>query len=158
MKRIQHILPKLAFLLFVFVAVGCDNAGETSDMEQFVGFWALTSASDEGGDKTALFSALGSLTLSLDEDGSHVLAVDIADPEEDDVSLAGTYTVNEATRQLLLAVPFGGSSFSLPFDYEIEDADTVILTGDSFVLGNLLGAEAASLLEGDVTLTIERVS
>ncbi len=158
MKRIQHILPALAFLLLVFVAVGCDSAEEISDLEQFIGSWELTGASDEEGDKTALFSELGSLTLNLEDDGSHVLAVEIAAPEEDDVILAGTYTVNEAARQLLLAVTFGGLPVSLAFDYVIEDEDTIVLTANSTVLAALLGAEAGSLLEGDVTLTIERTS
>jgi hypothetical protein len=148
----------MAMSMLVFVAVGCDSGEDVSDLEQFIGSWVLTGASDEAGDKTALFAALGSLTLSLEDDGSHVLAVDIADPEEEDVSLAGTYTVNEAARQLLLAVTFGGQPVSLTFDYVIEDEDTIVLTANSALLAVLLGAEAGSLLEGDVTLTIERTS
>ncbi|MDZ4699559.1 MAG: hypothetical protein SH809_07630 [Rhodothermales bacterium] len=158
MKRTHPILPALAFFLLVFVAVGCDGTEDTSDLEQFIGTWELTGASDEEGDKTAVFSQLGTLTLSLEEEGSHALTVDIVAPEEEDVSLAGTYTVNEATRQLLLAVTFSGVPFSLGFDYVIEDADTIVLTADSTVLVALLGAEAGSLLTGDVTLTIERTS
>ncbi|MEZ4699660.1 MAG: hypothetical protein R2834_04980 [Rhodothermales bacterium] len=159
MKRIFSILPALvATLLLSFMATGCDSSEDPTDLSQFIGSWRLVSASDDTGDKTAVFAALGSLTLDLNEDGTHVLAVDLTDPEADDVNLAGTYTVNDIAQQLLLAITFSGVPFNLTFDYVIQDADTVVLTANSTVIAALLGAEAGALLEGDVTLTIERTS
>jgi hypothetical protein len=157
MKRRSYILPALVAASIGWLAVsGCDST-DTSDLDRFIGTWTLTEARDAEGDKTAVFAALGSLTLTLNDDDTHLLEIDLTDPEGEDVSLPGTYTVSEVEQLLQLAITFGGVPVNLPFDYSIEDEDTIVLTAGSAVIVALLG-EAGSLLVGDVTLTIERVN
>lgn len=158
MKPRFSILPAaVALLMLALVSIGCDSEEEADDLARLIGAWELTSAADEEGDKTAVFAALGTLELDLDDDGTHQLSVDLVDPEADDVALSGTYTVNDAAEQLLLAITFSGVPFNLTFDYTFEDDDTVVLTAGNTVIVALLGDAAGSLLQGDVTLTIERV-
>lgn len=159
MKRVSHSRSlTVALALLGMVVMGCDSTDDVSDLERFYGSWALVSATDDAGDKTAVFAQLGTLTLDLDEDGTHVLAVDLVDPEAEDVNLTGDYTVNEGPMELRLGITFDGVPLSLTFGYGFEDEDTATLTAGSTLIATLLGPEAGALLEGDVVITIQRTS
>ena len=90
--------------------VGCDSNEDddedAGDAERFIGSWEIVSAADQGGmrDQTAVFSALGTLTVTLNDDGSYALVLQYTDPATPDLTVPGVYTVNESTNRLILTV------------------------------------------------------
>jgi hypothetical protein len=154
-RLFRSVLPLM--LIAGLLATGCDSGDEDqSDLERFLGTWELTRAADMGGtrDQTAVFESLGVLTLEVGEDGTFILGLNYIDVEEEDLSLGGDYTVNEAIRTLILLVDQEGLQVPLSFTYTCEDDETALLYIDSTTLRLLLGS--AVEIEGTVELTIEK--
>ena len=88
-----NIALKFCVVLLASIAlVGCDSGGdndESGDAERFLGVWEIVSAADQGGqrDQTAVFSMLGTFTLTLNEDQSYTLRLVYADGETPDLWL-----------------------------------------------------------------------
>ncbi len=150
---------KLLLVLFASVAlVGCDSSDDDeggNDAERFLGAWDIVSAADQGGerDQTAIFSALGVLTVTLNEDQSYSLVLVYADPETEDLAITGTYTVNDASSRLVLSVQLEGlPQVDLSLTYNFLNDIQVEFTADATTLAILLGAE----LEGNVVLVAEK--
>lgn len=146
-------------VLFASVAlVGCDSNDDDeggSDAETFLGAWQIVSAADQGGtrDQTAIFSALGTLTVTLNEDQSYTLVLNYVDPQTDDLSIGGTYTVNEVSSRLVLSVQLEGlPQVDLTLTYNFLSDTEVEFTADATTLAILLGAE----LDGDVILNAQK--
>ena len=154
-KKILHLL----LLLFTSVAlVGCDSNDDeegAGDAEQFLGSWRIVSAADQDGqrDQTAIFAALGTLTINLNEDESYTLVLEYTDPDTPDLTIGGTYTVNEVSSRLILSVQLEGlPQVDLTLMYNFNSDTEVELTADATTLALLLGAE----LDGNVILVAQK--
>ncbi len=158
MKTSNRIF-KLLLVLFASVAlVGCDSSDDEdagSDAETFLGAWQIVSAADQGGmrDQTAIFSALGTLTVTLNEDQSYSLVLNYADPQTDDLAITGTYSVNEVSSRLVLSVQLEGlPQVDLTLSYNFISDTEVDFTADATTLAILLGAE----LDGEMVLNAQK--
>ena len=147
----------LVLLIACFVVIGCDSSDSedeepTADSEQFLGEWAVSTAFDQNGqrDQTSVFSSVGTLSITYDPDGSFLLFLDYADPEQTDLGLDGTYTVDEAMGQVTLSSILLGT---LEFVYQFNNDSELVLTGDLSAIAVLLETE----LDGDVVLTLLKV-
>ncbi len=157
----MYSLKKTLFLLILTLVsvalVGCDSNDEeeTGDAERFLGSWRIVSAADQDGqrDQTAVFSALGTLTLTLNEDASYALVLQYTDPDTPDLPIGGDYTVNEVSSRLILSVQLEGlPTVDLTLTYKFNSDTEVELTADATTLRLLLGAE----LDGSVILVAQK--
>lgn len=156
----SNLILKFCVVLLASVAlVGCDSGGdneEAGDAERFLGVWQIVSAADQGGarDQTAVFSMLGTFTLTLNEDQSYTLMLEYADGETPALVVPGTYAVNTSSSTLVLGVQLEGlPQVDLELDYAFNGDDEVEFTADAATLVILLGAQ----LEGDVVLVGQKL-
>ena len=143
-------LPVFVLALVLGIsALGCDSSeDDPSDAELFVGTWGVVSITDGGGDKTPLLlAAANSLVAQLNANNS--FAVDIDYKEQADLHLAGTYTVEEGAKQLILTV----GPQSPPFSYSFASDNRVTLSAASTIVNGLFGT---TLYTGTVNMTIEK--
>lgn len=144
-------------IVVAFAYAGCDSnedEGDGGDAERFIGTWEIVSAADQGGarDQTAVFSALGTLTVALNDDASYALVLQYTD-DTPDLTVPGIYTVNESTSRLILTVQLPDlPQVDLSLTYRFISDTQVEFTADATTLAILLGAE----LEGNVILVADK--
>lgn len=148
----KHSAFCLALLLAV-VSVGCDSADDDpSHAEIFIGTWTLVGLEDDGGDKLSQFGQIAnSFEATLEPDNDFVIDVDYKEELGfEDLTIPGTYSVNEDDRNLVLTVSGVGAP---AFAYEIENDDRIELSANAAIVNTLFGSEA---YEGTVFITIAR--
>ncbi len=150
---------KLLLVLFASVAlIGCDSnedEDDTGDAETFLGAWEIVSAADQGGqnDQTDVFAALGTLTITLNDDGTYSLVLVYADGQTPDLTITGNYAVNESSSTLVLSIQLEGlPQVDLPLEYSFRSDTEVEFTADATTLTILLGAQ----LDGSVVLVAQK--
>ena len=153
-RRTLSIVALLAFLV-----VGCDsNDDGPSDAERFVGTWTATGISDRNGDQSGEFVALvNSLTAVFqagDEDPAFLLTVDYKEESgREDLSLGGTYAVDDGARTLTLTIPSGAN---LPFNYAFQNDTRVNLASNAALVNPIF--EPSTPYEGTVTIIVQKQS
>ncbi len=158
MLKSNWVLKFCVVLLASVAMIGCDSGGDgegDGDAEQFLGVWRVVSAADQDGqrDQTAVFTMLGTFTLTLNDDQSYALRLVYADGETPDLVVPGTYSVNESSSRLVLGVQLEGlPAVDLTLNYVFNSDTEVEFTTDAATLGILLGAT----LEGNVVLVAQR--
>ncbi len=153
-RRTLSIVALLAFLV-----VGCDsNDDGPSDAERFVGTWTATGIRDANGDQSGEFVALvNSLTAVFqagDEDPAFLLTVDYKEESgREDLSLGGTYAVDDGARTLTLTIPSGAN---LPFNYAFQNDTRVNLASNAAFVNPIFNPSTP--YEGTVTVIIQKQS
>lgn len=152
----RRILPILALL--AFLVAGCDsNDDDPSDAERFVGTWVAAGITDSNGDQSAeLVALVNSLTAVFqagDEDPAFSITVDYKDDAgREDVTLNGTYTVDDGPRTLTLTTPMGAS---LPFTYAFQSDTQVSLSSNAAFINPIFNPSTP--YEGTVTTTVLKI-
>lgn len=150
----------LLALALLTTTVGCDsNDDDSSDADVFAGNWVVVGISDDEGDKTAGFGQLvDAATVNFTEGGSFTLDVDYNAAAEaggvSDVTLSGTYVVDEGANTLSLNV----GQLALVFDYAIQNNDRIQVTTNANLFNLALQLPPERFYVGDVTLTVSRIS
>ncbi len=153
-RRTLSIVALLAFLV-----AGCDsNDDGPSDAERFVGTWTATGIRDANGDQSGEFVALvNSLTAVFqagDEDPAFLLTVDYKEESgREDLSLGGTYAVDDGARTLTLTIPSGAN---LPFNYAFQNDTRVNLASNAAFVNPIFNPSTP--YEGTVTVIIQKQS
>ncbi len=140
----------LLVLLFALTSIGCDSTedDDPSDAEIFVGTWTLVGLSDDEGDKLALFGQVANgFTATLRGDNTFHVLVDYI--QQDDLEIAGTYTVNEDATTLVLSI----GTQNPAFDYQIENENRIVLFAPAVIVNTLFQTSA---YVGQVRITIQR--
>ncbi len=152
-RRTLSIVALLAFLV-----VGCDsNDDGPSDAERFVGTWTATGIRDSNGDQSGEFVALvNSLTAVFqagDEDPAFLITVDYKDDSgREDVTLGGTYAVDDGPRTLTLTIE--GASFA--FNYVFQSDTQANLSSNAAFVTRIF--RPSTPYEGTVTITVQKQS
>lgn len=149
-------LPAFFFALLVaLTSIGCDSDStddDLTDAEIIVGDWTLVELFDQNGDRDMrpVFELIANgLTATLRSDNTFDVLVDYADQE--DLTVVGTYTIDESTNRLELDT---GDAIA-PFTYDIESENRMTLSADAAFVNELFGAE---LFEGTVQIGIQKTS
>ncbi|MXW64943.1 MAG: hypothetical protein F4Y00_05325 [Bacteroidetes bacterium SB0662_bin_6] len=151
----RRVLSILALL--VFLVVGCDsNDDDPSDAERFVGTWLATGIRDSNGDQSAeLVALVNSLTAVFeagDENPAFLITVDYKDDSgREDLTLPGTYAVDDGARTLTLTTLIGAS---LPFMYAFQSDTQVSLSASSAFINPIFNPSTP--YEGTVTITVQK--
>ena len=153
-RRTFSIVALLAFLV-----VGCDsNDDGPSDAERFVGTWTATGIRDSNGDQSGEFVALvNSLTAVFqagDEDPAFLITVDYKDDSgREDVTLGGTYAVDDGARTLTLTIPSGAN---VPFNYVFQSDTQANLSSNAAFVTRIF--RPSTPYEGTVTIIVQKQS
>jgi hypothetical protein len=153
----RKILPIVALL--AFLVVGCDsNDDGPSDAERFVGTWLATGIRDGNGDQSAeLVALVNSLTAVFqagDDNPAFLITVDYKDDSgREDLTLGGTYAVDDGPRTLTLTIPSGAS---LPFNYAFQSDTQANLSSSAAFINPIFNPSTP--YEGTVTITVQRQS
>ena len=154
----KRVLSTLLFgILAVTMMAACDSNEDegSSDLDQLVGVWNVTAVSDANGDQTALFQLLGTIQITLNEDQTYRLLIDRADPTADDTDLPGSFTIDEAVKQLILSVTLEAGTIPVAFGYEILNEQQTTMSISALLLSGVL-TEVSGLLSGTVVMTLTR--
>lgn len=159
MHTLKNISRFMLALMMLVVLNGCDSGDEESngDAKRFFGVWTIDKVADQGGqrDRTALFDALGTLTLTLSVDERYSLLIDFMDQAAQDVALEGVYSVDGDADELILTISAAGlPPTQVPFSYSFKSETEVELTASSLLLGPLLGDNIQ--LEGQLVMTASK--
>lgn len=155
MRKGAIILGLFALVLW---AAGCDSNGgdgeeQLSAAEKILGAWDLTTVTDGAGDQTPTFlENFVGIDVTFKGDQTYTLNVNARDDAQD-VTLDGSYVINEATSTVSLTVTFAGTQIPLSLNFEFVNDDTLRMSGPASLLNAVLG----TTLEGDVSLTFTRV-
>ncbi|MDX1547738.1 MAG: hypothetical protein R3247_12155 [Rhodothermales bacterium] len=157
--NIRTLFYSFLTLALLVTAVGCDSSDDDgdSDADVFVGTWAVVGIADDEGDQTLSFSQLVDAgTVNFTASNNFTLAVDYNEVAEaqgiTDVTIPGTYVVDEGAETITLNTPLG----ALAFDYEIVNNDRIRVSTGAPTLNIALGLSGDRAYTGTVTLTVQR--
>lgn len=143
-----------ALVLFAFTWTACDGDGDSglSDAELLVGSWGLAAVTDSNGDQLATFNTnFSDFDASFDASGNVTIALESA-TSGPDINVVGTYAVDESAGSIGLTTLVSGTPITIPFSYNFEDDDTVELSANALLLGQVLQTS----LTGTATVTLAR--
>lgn len=162
--------PLFRSLLLVALVLGlgaCDSGDDSAtDAELFVGTWAVTkitnnSSSSNPQDVTPLLfgsnGTVNSFTLKFNGNGTYELRVDYKNASQTDLMVPPspqqasvfTYSLNEATGKLTLALPVGQGVSPQTVDYSLSSETMLTATIASQIMNSLFGT---TLYQGNVAV------
>lgn len=122
----------LFLLIFGLIAVGCDSNddgdADLTDAEQFEGVWVLASLTADG--EPVQLEDYTAVEATFNSDDSFTLFLEGGEGF-DDLTLSGTWSLNESTGVMTLnaSVPGLPTSIPLAFDYEIDGDNRRLIAG-----------------------------
>ena len=155
MRKLSLFLMIVGLLV---VGVGCDSNDddEQSDASLFVGSHAITSVTDVEGDQTAAFAqGFESIVVTFAEGGNFTIAVD-AIVDQGDVTVPGTYEVNESANTITLNATTASGTIPLAFEYEFNGNQTNLTAGAQ--TATALNALFGTTLQAPATITVTRLN
>lgn len=147
-------------LLALGIIAGCDSGGddEVTDAERFVGTWEVVGVTDAGQDRTADFLAAGSMRITFQGSEEYVLVYDAAD-DAGDAQYQGPFALNDALNRIeLTATVLQGVSAELPFTYDFQNDDRIVLRpeAEAATVISIVLTGAGVVVSNDLALTLER--
>lgn len=146
------VLAALVLFAFTWTACDGDGDGDLTDAELIVGSWGLAAVTDSNGDQLATFNAnYSDFDASFDAAGNVTIALESATANPD-IGVAGTYAVDESAGSLGITTVVSGTPITIPFSYNFDDDDTIELSANALLLGQVLQTS----LTGTATVTLAR--